>query len=157
MCWIGTKTDKKIADRDIPVSKIVYKKDNEFYSVYHHFKYELHKTYKTTLTGCDCWAYVDLLTISTGFHCWRANINTPTITNNYYIIDSNWTDHYKYIGINSIIARILPEHYDLAIIEGIIPKGSMYYINNIDDIVSESVMFTKQLKYIKVKNDDKTE
>ena len=157
MCWIGTKTDKKIADRDIPVSKIVYKKNNEFYSVYHHFKYELNKVYKTDLTCCDCWANSEYVTISIGFHCWKANTNIPTLTNTYYIISSNWTGNCKYIGLISINAKILPECYDIAIIEGIIPKGSIYYINDMDDIVSESVMFTKQLKYIKVKNDDKTE
>ena len=32
----------------------------------------------------------------------------------------------------------------------------LFLINDMDDIVSKSVMFTKQLKYIKVKNDDKT-
>ena len=49
MCWVGNTEDKKIAEKNIPIIKICFKKAGKIISLFYNFEYVLNKVYTTKL------------------------------------------------------------------------------------------------------------
>ena len=47
MCWVGNTEDKKIAEKNIPIIKICFKKAGKIISLFYNFEYVLNKVYTT--------------------------------------------------------------------------------------------------------------
>lgn len=152
MCWISQNAIANIANEDIESFKIVLlSKNNTIHSYYREFEYELNKLYKTELEIVKnrgfCYGYNALLTnytaIFQGFHSYTNDVKYRIVyydmikmigvinnkTNDViqsYIIDSSLYD--KKILVKSVIANC------------IIPKGSTYYVNHKEEIVSNQLI-----------------
>lgn len=125
MCFIQTKESKLlVAKRDIKVYKIgKYVDTTEFISLYKNFVY---RTCLLEQRDVDFSKY----SISQGLHSF-INLN---------IIYSDWCVKISTV-FNSIHEIVL--HGDLlAIGEFIIPKNSKYILNNMGEVVSNSLMYT---------------
>lgn len=116
MCWVNIKLNKRIANKDITVYKIVIPKENGCTSLYKEFDYDFHKTY-TELIHID-YAH-DVYYINEGFHSYKS------LEVAQYIL--------AFIRINR-------RECNGRIIRCIIPKGAIYYINNYKEVVSNKII-----------------
>ena len=120
MCWIGNTKDKKIAEKNIPIIKICFKKAGKIISLIYNFEYVLNKVYTTKLiTEFPS-------TINHGFHSYAKECE---LQNFVYIYNDNLY----------LVSRYIP----IYLVNGYIPKGSIYYINTHYEIVSNSIVLTK--------------
>ena len=108
MCWISTELDKKVAEHDITVYKIVLPNIRGIKSLFYKFWYLFNVTYRRTLNiKLDGSKYC----ITEGFHSNKTK-SQVLFTNQFYF---------------------------KKIVKCILPKGTIYYINNNDEIVSNQI------------------
>lgn len=146
MCWSSKKAIAKIANEDIECFKLMLQDEsNIIYSFYEEFIYELNKLYKTDieLIKTNKNTYNVILQ---GFHSYSNkvkyeinNINFNNTVKLYIFTDKtriNLTNIYaKY---SYLLAKGMPAR--LVIANCVIPKGSTYYINENEEIVSNQIM-----------------
>ena len=143
MCWTTfIYPHIQIATENIPVYKIVDKKKgfwfwSTFSSYYYGFTYKLHKRYSEKL-GRIWDPCTGLYAIDEGIHSYH---NTLT-----RISTSKYGDRW----IRSFNGEILDNYCTLARtivkVQGYIPKGSKYYLNEDGEYVSEQIVLTKYNK-----------
>lgn len=108
MCWISTELDKKVAEHDITVYKIVLPNIRGIKSLFYKFWYLFNMTYRGTfaikLVGSE-------YCITEGFHSYKTK-SQVLFANQFYF---------------------------KKIVKCILPKGTIYYINNNDEIVSNQI------------------
>lgn len=142
MCWTTSiRPQIKIATENIPVYKIVDKKGgfwfwSTFSSYYYGFIYKLHKRYSEKIGGIR-----DLRTgvyaIDKGIHSYH-NTLTSISTSKY---GDRW--------IRSFNGEILDNYCrfgNVVRVQGYIPKGSKYYLNENGECISEQIVLTKYNK-----------
>ena len=108
MCWTNTELDKKVAEHDITVYKIVLPCSRGAKSLFYKFWYLFNITYRETL---DITLVGSEYCIADGFHSYKTK------------------------------SRVLfaNQFYFKKIVKCILPKGTIYYINNNNEIVSNQI------------------
>jgi len=122
MCWSSNKKiSPKISKIDIPVFKICKKSydDKHVESKYKHFTYELGKLYTGNVIN-PCISPKGAQVINEAFH--------------------------SYIMELKIISWCMMDPNNDIIVEGIIPKGAVYYLNGSGEIASDQIILNKKIE-----------
>lgn len=152
MCWKSKTAISIIADKDIECSKVVLQDEsNTIYSFYEEFEYKLDKLYKTKLELIKD-VNNTFNVILQGFHSYSDKIK--------YDINSNHNNAIRVYKARNNIRIDLPNIYGIhsyilrgdkpaksVIANCVIPKGSTYYINENEEIVSNQLI-VKSIKEI---------
>lgn len=142
MCWVPAHpVSFGVAKEDIAIIKIVSKEnyDGKFdcSAAYHENGYKLNKIYTAVIpestSGIDI--DVNLSKIQYGYHSYDPSKiylehESPSFSNNVYCVKS----------INYDRPLDWWNSSDFIVVEGIIPKGSYYYLNDIGEYVSSSIV-----------------
>lgn len=133
MCWIGDDISK-IAKEPITTYKIVQAYNNEYISIYNYFIYKIDKMYgPRPLVKANTSNFHT--TINIGFHSYKD-----------FTVQESKNKELLYIYSRMIILDAFTVKQavttNLVKVECIIPKGSIYYINNLNEIVSECIILT---------------
>lgn len=108
MCWISKELNKRVAEHDITVYKIVLPCTSGTRSLFYKFWYLFNVTYRGTLAiKLDGSEY----RITEGFHSYKTKSQ---------VLYAN-------------------QFYFKKIVKCILPKGAIYYINNLDEVVSNQI------------------
>ena len=138
MCWIGYGEEQHslIAEEDIPCFKILeYVKNIGLVSYYYEFHYNLNELYKCDFS-CKYDFEYGLFRINKGFHSYSVDCVIDCLDEDYFRIfsksnDSLLLDLYHNDDCN---------YRDIYIASCIIPKGSIYNINEDGEIVSNQII-----------------
>ena len=142
MCWTTSIYPHiKLATENIPVYKIVDKTGgfwfwSTFSSYYYGFTYKLHKTYSEKL-GAIHDLRTELYAINEGIHSYH-NTLTKISTSKYgdkWVNDFNGYILDNYCRLGNVVK-----------VQGYIPKGSKYYLNENGEYISEQIVLTKYNK-----------
>ena len=127
MCWITNITPQsKLAEEDIPVFKIVRKSLRAYYQ---EFQYSIGRVFKTEINVPIFNSY-EIFFINEGFHSYSAKECTAITTEeSYKPIIKVYHTFYK-----------LGSYIDACILECVIPKGSVYYLNGRGEYVSDHIL-----------------
>ena len=134
MCWTGKLSDKKIAEDDISVYKILSKNiDWELVAPYQRTKYNLHKLYSVSEFGMRgvCFTHNEI-EIREGFHSFNSNCKVWGASTVTAIVSA------KGVGMDLEISGRISDL--LLPAKCIIPKGSEYYENDFGEIVSNKII-----------------
>ena len=108
MCWKSKELDKKVAEHNITVYKIVLPCTRGTKSLFYKFWYLFNVTYRGTLAiKLDGSEY----RITEGFHSYKTK-SQVLFANQFYL---------------------------KKIVKCILPKGAIYYVNNLGEIVSNQI------------------
>ena len=156
MCWISYKPWKQeVATRDIECFKICELIDNKICSLYQGFEYQLNTAYKAKLTFSKHivakTSEVLSYEITEGIHSYstECRLERVSIPNT----DVLATEECKEIELLNIIKNesllgsiYLNLHPNAVLVKCIIPEGSIYFINEDEEIVSNQILLTKIAK-----------
>ena len=155
MCWIGNKTDKKKARRDIKTYKVlnVYKLDeNVLMSPRQQFQYTIGQTYNARIHQESINRPVlGKIRFEYGIHCYSENCtfkrfggdpNDPK-TKRYCSIATRLTHYQKDYETGAVHTYLKDSYYYPAVFECTIPKGTTYYENEAGEIVTEALTIDK--------------
>lgn len=145
MCWQTYKKEEmqpKVSENDVNVSKVVgIDKDGTLTSYWWDFTWELGKEYHSAMNieSLD----VSYLAINTGFHSFNPQKTTFMVDSDtereisflYVYCNDNLKMHTWTFGI-----EYRYKFEKVAVMDCIIPKGSMYYENKDGEIVSDSLI-----------------
>lgn len=150
MCWEGKAKNRKVAKRNIPVKKVLYK-DNK--SPFQRFLYENGKEYRRELGVHMKWEYdtekSSGISIGSGLHCYsnKCRVNELVDYGEEYIcifrpIFSSISSFIKYVvgGDSRLFSLIQYNKKHHKVVEGFIPVGSTYYENKHGEIVTEKLI-----------------
>lgn len=144
MCWLSTNNIMHIASEDIPISKlcILDRATNTIHSIYYCSNiYELGTLYKQDTPSVSesllynralcCYQYV----ILKGFHSYDISMNVILKRKEYGTvltvqINYNTLDWFQYSK-------------DIIRVNGYIPKGTAYFVNENKEYVSEAIVLTE--------------
>lgn len=139
MCWRAFKAEKKIAQKDFNVYKVLMtkEKDSILISPFRYFPYCLGKEYKAEIHVEEAIFPYEKDTIDEGLHCYSEECMVK--------------DVYKSIAVSNHYGQTLEcytaEFYrlgtSLVVIKCTIPKGSAYYENGNGEIVTEKYTLDK--------------
>lgn len=150
MCWISYKPwQQEVATRDIECFKICNLIDNKIYSLYQKFEYQLNTVYKAkpsfkkqivVKTG-KVFSYE----ITEGIHSYSTRCRLKQV-----VSATEKCKELKYLNIikdETLLDCIcLNLHPNAVLVKCIIPEGSIYFINEDDEIVSNQIILTKIAK-----------
>lgn len=148
MCWIGKTTDKKVAEKDIVVYKVLRQKEDDksiLYAPYFQsFKYELGREYHMDkkinhsphYTIMDISSISDIVSINQGFHCYNGKCKCCCRHDRHIDVASK-----SDTGLIAYFRDMC--RYKLVISKGLIKKGTEYYENEYGEIVAESLLIEK--------------
>lgn len=150
MCWISYKPwQQEVATRDIECFKICELIDNKIYSLYQGFEYQLNTTYKAKLIFSKSIVVktgkVISYEITEGIHSY----STECKLKRAFASD---TEECKVAFLNIIKNEFFLDsiclnlHPNAVLVKCIIPEGSIYFINEDDEIVSNQIILTKIAK-----------
>lgn len=137
MCWITDEKihrEPKIAEEDIKVKKLLTRHRVSPYNG--HMHWEFNEVYETDLGRCyELYPMGTSWRVNEGFHSCKNIIKARQILTYGYFNASEDGELYE---------NILPgvAGNDYLIFDAIIPKGSMYYVNESDAFVSNKLMIT---------------
>ena len=144
MCWTTSiRPQLKIATENIPVYKIVDKIGgfwfwSTFKSYYQNFIYKLHKIYSEKI-GEICSDDEEFYSIDKGIHSYHNTFTKISVGKHGEIwIDESNGDVIGYYFQSSC--------RNVVKVQGYIPKGSKYYLNEYGEYVSEQIVLTKYNK-----------
>ena len=156
MCWVGKKTDKRVATEDIRVLKVLERderpdEDGIYHSPYQEMVYTLGSRYKTEIEERrNAFDNSDEIEIAIGFHSYDINMIGIENTCGWLAICNGWNgfaySFYKrhglrFTGKNKELVRTTATISVCC--EFIIPKGATYYENEFGEVVSEEIIFNK--------------
>ena len=151
MCWLGSDAEAKgrIADKDITVYKVMVKrriinKGWELFSPFKDMKYELYQRYESVIRPIK-----PLTTniIEQGLHCYSEDCYIAS-TN-----DSNMFVFHRYVDTTSLGSYYAFGDAQYPVLcEGVIPKGTKYYINDGGEIVTEKLILERYINVDKICN-----
>lgn len=157
MCWKATtslEVTRRIANKDIKVYKVILRTmGGKYYSYYEAHRYEVGKTYETSLDyPCGNW------TIECGFHSYKAD----AVFFKKHLISTLGV--YTRLLVGDVVVERMLDWYHLrpmaylddctlkgvvSICEFIVPKGATYYKNNQGEIVSNKITFVREVERAK--------
>ena len=138
MCWVSSTMQKHTALHKIPVCKICHLVIEEGYviqSMYYSHKYKLNKLYKQQVPIVERATFGERYIINEGFHSYSKDVTIgkqidglegTCICISYKGNELDWFRAY-----NSLIK-----------VNGYIPEGSVYFVNDIGEYVSEALVLT---------------
>lgn len=143
MCWISYKPwQQAVATRDIECFKICELTDNKICSLYQGFEYQLNTTYKAKLIFSKSIVVktgkVISYEITEGIHSYSTKCK---VEKDYSIIREGLLNIIDNFFINDCINLKL--HPNAVLVKCIIPEGSIYFINECGEIVSNQIILTK--------------
>lgn len=153
MCWTGRK-EPKIADHDIPVFKIVQMSEDKQLIVSHYYRKrwtmgELHKGVCMNHYKASLWSTrpvdASLITIEGGLHSYnpdKVSLKAHQVYNQVDVVSNAPTllskgNTLDIFSLDKMFKREYKEHFSLARMDCIIPKGKEYYENEKGEIVSQ--------------------
>ena len=149
MCWTGNLSDKKIAEDDISVYKILSRNiDLELVAPYQRIKYNLHKLYSVSEFGMRgvCFTHNEI-EIREGFHSFNSKCKVwgaSTVTAMVSAKNMDLEIRGKLSDLLFPTKCIIPIRGELSDLlfaaKCIIPKGSEYYENDFGEIVSNKII-----------------
>ena len=131
MCWVSSQAVKQIAEEDIKVFKIGESHGGKFCGMYTDFEYQLNQLYSTHICIREA-DYQDIFIGSQGFHSYDPFIAHLDIPENGII---QWA---VYAGKRRLDFDTDGTNYVKA--ECIIPKGSVYYKNDMGEMISNQII-----------------
>lgn len=130
MCWKSKEFKPLVSDGNVKIKKVCLLYNGNIHGYYYHnFIYELNKEYQTNvslLLDTD-----NFYSGSVGFHSYL--YKEVSLIPNRYTLDA-------YLGTYFITAY--SKTSDVVIVEGYIPKGATYYINENKEIISDRIVLT---------------
>ena len=132
MCWIGDYKNLKKTEKDIPVFKILYYSEIPItlLSVYQDFPYVLNKKIISEIE-VESWINTTICRISKAIHSYSPeliNIKSSPNRNSYiYYQEEECLDAF-------------PTYGSYVRVNGIIPKGSTYALNDRGEYISDSII-----------------
>ncbi len=139
MCWTSKTAEKLTAIEDIPILKVCVEHiiTKEITSYYYGSEYKLNEFYKSKIER-HCTNGATLIDV--GLHCYSSKCQFKKLGRT------------KGIGLFSTTppAVIIRKFHDdpfhcVIVLEGFIPMGATYYINEIDEIVTNHLVLTNVL------------
>ena len=155
MCWKSNSIKQLISDGKFKIFKICQIKSNNIIQSYYFdkFKYDLNKQYKTDT----------VIMKKEDFDFSKRTLNPLEYSSEYYGFNGfhsylNTCKCYELDGVllvydtpEIILDLYSKEYYNLIMVEGYIPEGSTYYINEHKEIISNSIVLTKiKVNYYKL-------
>lgn len=143
MCWIGNYKNLKKTEKDIPVFKILYrysKTSTTLLSVYQDFPYVLNRKVISKIE-VESWRSANICEISKAIHSYSPELVYAILHREYiyYLNDLNHPDEYlDAFSTDGPFVRV----------NGIIPKGSTYAINDKGEYVSDSIILKEIIPLI---------
>ena len=127
MCWSNHLIpDLQIAKEDIPIFKVL---NDDFSAYYLDFTYNLNEEYKTVL---------DDPTFIRRYSSWIVNSGFHSYSTSCVIIKQSINS----ICIHSPRSVVNDYYHNFLVVDGIIPKGAQYYLNDDGEYVSDKIMLT---------------
>ena len=161
MCWLGKRSDKKVAKTNIGVQKVLMMRDKDvdrFLSPYIYEVYTANEEKKHTIVVRDDIVdelKEDLIRIDIGLHSYSRECKIektqrkPTPQNstmNFLIVYPKNYKNKLFGGTHTYCQSII---YSLrrmpVMVKAIIPKGTTYYENSRGEIVSEKLIITDKI------------
>lgn len=146
MCWEGKPKNRKVAKRNIPVKKLLYK---DHTSPYQGFKYVSGKQYKEELHPHPLWDDNTRIVLNHGLHCYSDKCIIKELYENgekhicvYPPLFSSVGNFFKNIFFGKSRGFCLCPYSKRRhiLVSGFIPVGSVYYENTDGEIVSEGLV-----------------
>lgn len=133
MCWISmSKPELKVAEDNIPVTKIVGIRQNVIRAYYKgEFKYSIGEIYHSKITLSPAWK---CYRITEGFHSYESSCR---ITISKLFLYPFLTVRLPLMLVQYDMSSI--DFFNLGIMSCIIPKGSKYYENENGEVVSDTI------------------
>lgn len=134
MCWTGKITGFRIAFKDVPVIKVCYKRGDfkGYLSKIQNYLYDLNKTEKAKLGITPSKVRKGFFfDINEGLHSYEAT--------------KFWSEWANYYNVSEYIGLISDENCNYHYVVGFIPKGSIYFINDSGEIVSNKLKLVYDL------------
>lgn len=150
MCWISYRPWKQeVATRDIECFKICELIDNKICSLYQKFEYQLNTAYKAKLIFSKRivakTSKVLSYEITEGIHSYSTKCKLKRIFPPD--AEERKIKYLKVIKNESLLDCIcLNLHPNAVLVKCIIPEGSIYFINEDEEIVSNQIILTKVTK-----------
>ena len=143
MCWVGKLEDKKVATEDIKVKKILDKFMGFYYAYYQEwFEYKLGEVYETTVEPRVHNFIEGAYLIDNGFHSYAWDIEMKQLCAGDIKVRS-----LRHLGGQTIYqnnGRYGGDH-KIAVMECTIPKGTVYWENQVGEIVSEKLILEEEI------------
>ena len=145
MCWNGYRIQRRVAEKDIEVYKIVIRANKRScVSIIKNFNYTANILYKISTLECDETARrYGTLKIEKAYHSYTG---VQFVCNSAFHIVNGIYKCKRIIRGNR--RMFVPFENDSYIATFIIPKGTVYTINSYGEIVSNKIMYTG--KYLKL-------
>lgn len=142
MCWVGYKYNKRIADKNITVYKVIERKKSQNKTLYTgpfqcSFEYEIGKTYSTDIE--EKYINGSMIRIEQGFHCFYEKAWVDCYSPCFYSIG--------YVYDLDPLCFELAATYVQVIVKCIIPKGAIYYVNKHGIVVAEKLILKEDLGF----------
>jgi hypothetical protein len=149
MCWAGNLTDKKIANKDIHVYKIVRRVEEgdkvTYKAPFNPFYYKLGRMYRSEF---GIRSFDSFIEINEGFHSFSEDmlVRMNDVNNIALYNKKNGGMMFcVYIKQTSAITSAFGPCGTPVIMECIIPNGATYYENEFGEIVSNEIILHKDL------------
>lgn len=139
MCWSSfSKPELKVAENNIPVTKIVKIKQNIIRAYYEDkFVYSVNETYHSKIKLESPYSKVDYYRITEGFHSYKSSCPI-TLSKSFFCTTLN-VGYPNEDGELEQYCMTCNSYRTLGIMSCIIPKGSKYYENEDGEIVSNTI------------------
>lgn len=145
MCWSSKYVKRLIADKDIKCWKIIRQyEDNHVYSLYLRMKYLLNKEYSLGrsiyVRQVNKSSFLNVkYEINQGFHSYFNKPKLILLNDEFNVEVNGMIVDRIYYNPSAISTR------DIHIAECIIPKGSVYYMNDSHEVVSDKIIIKNVL------------
>lgn len=153
MCWISYKPWKQeVATRDIECFKICTLIDNKIYSLYQGFEYQLNTVYNAKLSFSKSIVIktgkVISYEITAGIHSYSTECSLKRVfVPNTDVLATEEDKEIEFLNViknESLMDSICLNFYpNRVLVKCIIPKDSIYFINENGEIVSNQIILTK--------------
>ena len=156
MCWISKELKPLTSDGNVKVFKVCKFKKNTLCGYwYDSFKYKLNKEYQTKIT-IEFNLLHDFYEGTTGFHSYDASLCKVKLRNYVGIIllvykcGENYVDK---LNFPSYSLSLLSETTS-CLVEGYIPKGAQYHVNEYGEIISNKLVLEKIIPIESIENSE---
>lgn len=139
MCWRAFKAEKKIAQKDFNVYKVLMRnvENSLLVSPFRYFPYCLGKEYKAEIHVEEAIFHYEKDTIDEGLHCYSEECmvkefcKSIAVGNHYGALLECYTGEFYRLGTSPVVVKCT------------IPKGTAYYENGNGEIVTEKYILNK--------------
>ena len=147
MCWESKKLKQLVSDGKVKVFKVCHIDDGYLCGFYYHgFKYELNTEYTARINMIDHSPFMYY-----GYEGFHSYSKDECHTKIYY---QSEVDALQVVGVyNNDSTRVIDGYTgyyknDFAIVEGYLPEGTIYYVNEFGEIISDKIVLTTIIEEI---------